>query len=308
MKKIALLLMATLLAFGGATAQSKTTKGKKKESPAVAGRQKIRESDYRTYDRFTNFSTKDTNRYFTPFDYSAIPELAKQRKPDWAELQPVMNYLEKVSRATMTMCLLYAVNPQVVESAEREKLANEAATEAVKASEQFEAWKQGMGWRNKVQYKIMEIDYRYFKGAAYEPDPAQGSIIHVGALLYFGSKKKAIVNTDQHSRTFPDIKFFPNDATIVDSWNALLDDLSDYLKENDRKGVLLSGYADNSGTEEYANGLSRQRAVEVKKALLRRGIDESRIEVEALGAENPIGDNSTYEGRVMNNRVSIKIQ
>jgi len=94
----------------------------------------------------------------------------------------------------------------------------------------------------------------------------------------------------------------------VDSWNTMLDELSDYLKENDSKGVLLTGYTDNQGTEEYCMGLSRQRAVEVKKALQMRGIDTNRIDIEAMGDADPIGDNDTYEGRIMNNRVKIKIQ
>ncbi len=55
-------------------------------------------------------------------------------------------------------------------------------------------------------------------------------------------------------------------------------------------------------------GISRQRAVEVKKALLLRGIDASRIEVEVKGDADPVGDNSTYEGRIANNRVSINVQ
>ena len=127
-------------------------------------------------------------------------------------------------------------------------------------------------------------------------------------MLYFGTKKHPIIDADTTSRKFDDIKFFPNDATIVESWNTELDELSDYLKENDRKGVLITGYTDNQGTEAYTIGLSRQRAVEVRKALQMRGIDPNRIEVEAKGSENPIGDNSTYEGRIKNNRVSIKIQ
>ena len=48
--------------------------------------------------------------------------------------------------------------------------------------------------------------------------------------------------------------------------------------------------------------------MEVKKALLMRGIDASRIEIIAKGDADPIGDNSTYEGRIANNRVNIKIQ
>ncbi len=324
MKKILLILMACLLVVGTVDAQGKKGKGKKGESPVVEGKQKVRESDYQTYDRFTQFSTKDMGRYFTSFDYSKICDETTDHVPsavrraagafipkheaDWGDLKPVMNYLENVSRATLTMCAIYAVNPSIEDTKEQKRIAAEGRQEALEALECFEAWKVSQGWRNKIQYKVAEIDYRYFKGAYFDEATCTDELIHVGIMLYFGTKKKAMFDPDTTTRTFSDIKFFPHDATIVDSWNVQLDEMSDYLKENDRKGLLLIGHSDNQGTEAYVIGLSRQRAVEVKKALVARGVDGSRIEVEAHGAEEPIGDNSTYEGRVMNNRVSIKIQ
>ena len=326
MKKILLILMACLVVVGVADAQNKGTKGKGKkgESPVIEGKQKVRESDYKTYDRFTSFSTKSTDLYYTSFDYSKIPDMTTDKVPaaarlaagafipkhevDWGELKPVINYLEKVSRATMTMCAIYAVNPNIDNTQEHKRIAAEGREEALQAMESFEAWKVEQGWRNKIQYKVAEVDYRYFKGANYFDDQSGDELIHVGVILYFGTKKKALFAADTTTRTFQHIKFFPNDATIVESWNTLLDEISDYLKENDRKGLLLVGHSDNQGTEAYVMGLSRQRAVEVKKALVARGIDASRIEVEAHGDEEPIGDNSTYEGRIQNNRVSIKIQ
>lgn len=324
MKKILMIMMACLLVVGAVDAQKKPAKVKKGDSPVITGKQKVRESDYKTFDKFTQFNTKSTDLYYTPFDYSKIPEIVTDPVPaaarraagvfipkhevDWGSLKPVMSYLEKVSRATMTMCAIYAVNPSVDNSKEHDRIAAEGRQEALKALECFDAWKVEKGWRNKVQYKVAEVDYRYFKGAGYGEGMYNDELIHVGMILYFGSKKKAIFTPDTTTRTFQDIKFFPNDATIVDSWNTMLDEITEYLKENDRKGLLLTGHCDNQGTEAYVKGLSRQRAMEVKKALVARGIDASRIEVEAKGDEEPVGDNSTYEGRIQNNRVSIKIQ
>ena len=91
-------------------------------------------------------------------------------------------------------------------------------------------------------------------------------------------------------------------------WKPMIEEIAEFLVENERKGLLLTGYADNQGTAEYCIGISRQRAMEVKKALVLLGIDGKRIEIEAKGDENPIGDNSTYEGRIQNNRVTIQIQ
>lgn len=312
MKKTITLILAALMMLCGADAMAqnkqKKRSSKKDQSPYIEGRQKVRESDYATFDKFTTFSTKDAKLYFTPYNYMDFNAATKASNPDWGELQPVVNYLQKVSRATLTMCALYAVNPDITERAEREALAEKARKEAMAALDKFSDWKARNEMRNKIQYQVAEIDYEYFKGANYYNSMRGDEIIHVGMMLYFGSKKKALFAPDTTSRKFQDIKFFPNDATIQESWQPMIEELAEYLVSNERKGVLLTGYADNQGTAEYCTGISRQRAMEVKKALMLLGIDGKRIEIEAKGDENPIGDNSTYEGRIQNNRVTIKIQ
>lgn len=312
MKKTITLILAALMMLCGADAMAqnkqKKRSSKKNQSPYIEGRQKVRESDYATFDKFTTFSTKDAKLYYTPYNYMDFNTATKASNPDWGEMQPVVNYLEKVSRATLTMCALYAVNPDITDRTEREALAEKARKEAMAALDKFSDWKARKEMRNKIQYKVAEIDYEYFKGANYYNSMRGDEIIHVGLMLYFGSKKKALFAPDTTSRKFQDIKFFPNDATIQESWQPMIEELAEYLVGNDRKGVLLTGYADNQGTAEYCIGISRQRAMEVKKALMLLGIDGKRIEIEAKGDENPIGDNSTYEGRIQNNRVTIKIQ
>ena len=312
-KKIFSLILAGLLAMGGtgAMAQNKATKKNTKKQPSmfVEGRQKVRQTDYATFDKFTSFSTKDASIYYSPLNYTDLPALTVDPNPNWPdEIRPVMNYLTKVSRASMTLCALYAINPEISDHNQREALHKKAREEAEASLNAFEDWKGKKGMRNKTEYKVAEVDYRYFKGANFYNEQRGDDIIHVGVLIYLGSKKKSIFAADTTVHTFPDIRFFPNDATLLESWTPVLDELADYLKLNDRKGVLLSGYADNQGTEAYITGISRQRAMEVKKALLLRGIDASRIEIIAKGDTYPIGDNSTHEGRALNNRVSIKVQ
>ena len=310
MKKIISLLTLVLLLCStiDVAAQAKPRKGNKDVSPFIEGRQKVRQTDFDTLWQFTNFNTKSTTVYYSPYDYTDFRTVTAAKKPNWGSLTPVVNYLQKVSRATMTMCAIYAVNPDIEDPKERDRLVEQGRVEAKEALDAFDAWKVRQEMRNKVQYQVAEVDYRYFKGAYYYNEQTAEPLIHVGLLMYFGTKKRPIFIPDTGSRVFEDIRFFPNDATIVESWLEQLDTLASYLKENERKGVLLTGYSDNQGTEAYCMGLSRQRAVEVKKALLMRGIEANRIEVEAKGDEDPLGDNDTREGRIKNNRVSIKIQ
>ena len=314
MKKIITLLLAATILLGGSDAlaqgKKKSKKGKKEAtSTFVEGRQKVRETDYATFDKFTTFSSKSVTLYYSPFNYLDFLSLCVDDKPEWSEdIKPVMNYLEKNSRATMTLTALFAINPDITDRTQRQELIEKGKNEAKAAIDAFESWKNRKGMRNKTQYKIAEIDYRYFKGTNYYNSQRSEDIINVGVLLYFGSKKNPIFMPDTaSSHIFPDIKFFPNDATIVESWVPVLDELAEYINANDNKSVLLLGYADNQGTDAYIEGISRQRATEVKKALLLRGVDAARIEIEVKGDADPIGDNSTYEGRIENNRVSIKI-
>ena len=135
MKKSFSLILLALLLLGGNDlfAQSKKSSGGKRNKQtltAMEGRQKVRESDYGTFDKFTSFSTKDKTVYFCPFDYTKLHEVTNASHPEWGELRPVINYLQTVSRATMTMCAVYAINPDITDPSERNSLLEKAKNEA----------------------------------------------------------------------------------------------------------------------------------------------------------------------------------
>ena len=304
--------MATLIALFGmecTTVEAQNSRrGAKEQSPFVEGKQKVRKSDYDSIWKFTTFDAKKI--YFCDFDYSTIPTLVEERHPEWGTFMPVMNYLTTVTRSPMRICALFAVNPNVQDDATREQLIEQGRTEALEALQTFQGWATEEKMRNKMQLSVAQVDYRYWQGSEFfsTEQPSEG-LIHVGLLMYFGTKKiNMFPSAAEGAKTFKDIKFFPNDATVVESWEPMIDSLAVYLLQNERLEVMLRGYSDNSGTEAYNLGLSRQRAVEVKKRLIARGVNDFRIEIEAKGTADPIGDNATYEGRIANNRVSITIQ
>ena len=307
MKKIALLLLAALLVPAFATAQ-KPKKGAKEVNPFIEGKQKVRKSDYDSIWKFTTFDAKKI--YYCDFDYSKITDLSWHRHPDWGTFAPVVNYLTTASRSPMRMCAVFAVNPTITDDAARERLVEKARNEALAALKDYKEWSDYMELKNKLQINVAQVDYRYWQGTDYfTKEQTDDSLIRVGLLLYFGTKKiNLFPSAADGARTFNDVKFFPNDATVVESWEPYLDTLAVYLKENERLEVMLRGYSDNTGTEAYNLGLSRQRAVEIKKKLVARGIPDYRIEIEAKGTADPIGDNNTYEGRIANNRVAVIIQ
>ena len=78
----------------------------------------------------------------------------------------------------------------------------------------------------------------------------------------------------------------------------LIHGLSDY-------NVILHGYSDSSGKNEYNKTISLNRAAIVKSYLVGRGIKPDKIIVKGHGATNFIAGNDTAEGRKMNRRVEI---
>ena len=97
-------------------------------------------------------------------------------------------------------------------------------------------------------------------------------------------------------------------ASVRTSYVDEVDALGMFLQKNPAAYVLLEGYTDNSGPEEYNLGLSLRRAESIANYLMDNYmISGDRIVVNYYGPANPAGDNATAEGRAMNRRVEIAV-
>lgn len=86
-----------------------------------------------------------------------------------------------------------------------------------------------------------------------------------------------------------------------------LTDLATTLKKYENTDILIEGHTDNSGTEEYNQDLSEQRAANVAEFLNTQGVKNGRIQTMGYGEDQPIADNSTAAGRQQNRRVEVAI-
>ena len=68
----------------------------------------------------------------------------------------------------------------------------------------------------------------------------------------------------------------------------------------------IEGHADSSGSRDYNQILSEERADKVKEWLTAHGILEDRLVAIGYGEDRPIADNSSEEGRMRNRRVDIR--
>lgn len=86
-----------------------------------------------------------------------------------------------------------------------------------------------------------------------------------------------------------------------------LDMVADFMKENSRIEILLSGHTDNQGRHDLNMKLSRERVNVVKEYLVKKGISENRITSKGFGGTKPIADNYAEETRALNRRVEFTI-
>lgn len=86
-----------------------------------------------------------------------------------------------------------------------------------------------------------------------------------------------------------------------------IDQLSEFLKENPDRGVLVEGFTDNIGSEDYNKQLGQRRADAIAQELQTNGISPERITTRGIGEALPIVPNDTAEGRQQNRRAVITI-
>lgn len=85
-------------------------------------------------------------------------------------------------------------------------------------------------------------------------------------------------------------------------------DISKYLKNVKNTSILVVGHSDNVGSRDLNIELAQKRADFSKNYLIKNGIEASRIETESKGPDEPIGDNTTTEGKASNRRTVITIK
>jgi len=107
--------------------------------------------------------------------------------------------------------------------------------------------------------------------------------------------------------TLGDVLFEFNKADLLATAQPRLDKLAEFLRQFPEKKLLIEGYTDAIGSDRYNLELSQRRAEAVKSALVRRGIDPSRMVAEGYGKAYPVADNKDPGGRQMNRRVEVVV-
>jgi outer membrane protein OmpA-like peptidoglycan-associated protein len=86
-----------------------------------------------------------------------------------------------------------------------------------------------------------------------------------------------------------------------------LANLAESLEEYADSEVLIVGHTDATGSEDYNQRLSENRAGAAKSFLVEQGIDAVRVEAEGKGEMEPIASNEDEMGQQENRRVEVAI-
>lgn len=113
--------------------------------------------------------------------------------------------------------------------------------------------------------------------------------------------RKASAPTEQESLA----GFAPGTAKLPANAVPKIDELAVALKNNPEQLVMIEGHTDNVGSPDYNDALAMKRAEAVRKALVSRGIEPSRIALRSHGEQKPLNTNDTGLGRWENRSAQV---
>lgn len=106
---------------------------------------------------------------------------------------------------------------------------------------------------------------------------------------------------------FIDLRFEKRNADINEKFAHEILDLATILNHFPNIKIKLMCYTDNVGDEKVNEKLSEDRGLAIRKKLAAAGIDENRVVVKGFGEKFPVGDNKTYDGQLINNRIEMML-
>ncbi len=102
--------------------------------------------------------------------------------------------------------------------------------------------------------------------------------------------------------------YFAFDSAVVSQdYNALLQQVADYINANPTYNLNIAGHCDERGSEEYNRALGEKRALSVKQALIALGAPEGRLYTVSYGEEKPAAQGQTPEAYAQNRRCEFEV-
>lgn len=103
------------------------------------------------------------------------------------------------------------------------------------------------------------------------------------------------------------ILFDYDQSDIRSDQRAILDAKLPVLRANPGIRILISGHADERGSDEYNIALGQRRAAAARRYLTDNGIDPSRIQITSYGEERPASTGMDENAYAQNRRAEFEV-
>ena len=130
------------------------------------------------------------------------------------------------------------------------------------------------------------------------------SVYKVKQLLEINASEQKLIDQALGSRI---VEFESGSAILTPVGQHILDEMAVALNKVGNKSVRIIGHTDSQGNPVTNLGLSLQRANAVRDYLAGKGVNKTLLRTEGLGANQPIADNSSEEGRRRNRRIEFEV-
>jgi outer membrane protein OmpA-like peptidoglycan-associated protein len=105
--------------------------------------------------------------------------------------------------------------------------------------------------------------------------------------------------------TLGDVLFDTAQAALKPGATSIMDRVAAFMNDNPTINVRIEGHTDSTGSPDFNQVLSQNRAAAAAVALQTRGVSSNRITAVGKGQELPVASNTTSAGRQQNRRVEI---
>jgi len=125
-----------------------------------------------------------------------------------------------------------------------------------------------------------------------------------GGELALGGREGFMGGTEDASQ-FEPIYFAYDSSQVDESERGKLELAADFLSSNGGASVIIEGYCDERGSDEYNLALGERRALAVRAYLIGLGVEGERIQTKSYGEENPASFGHEESDWAQNRRAEI---
>jgi OmpA-OmpF porin, OOP family len=104
-----------------------------------------------------------------------------------------------------------------------------------------------------------------------------------------------------------DVNFDSGKSVIKPQYYGILEEIIEVMNVDPDVKIQIDGHTDSQGDDAYNQKLSQQRADAVMNYLTTNGVSAFRLRAIGRGEGQPIGDNSTSQGRALNRRIEFVV-